>query len=195
VRAWRGGAALLPGVVRGGGAAGGLRVCSSVGQSTRLISVGSVVQIHPDPPAKRGHGAVAQLGEHLLCKQGVSGSIPLSSTRGAGRPGEGANGSQPGFWQHCSLTIRRRSKDSSLFGGRGGNSSCSGRIRVRVVIASCLSVEFSFLEFSLCGRAHTPGLISPKRRLEPTVKRSVVAGRCAPWAPEQGVHGYRIKRW
>ena len=27
-----------------------------------------------------GFGAVAQLGEHLLCKQGVSGSIPLSST-------------------------------------------------------------------------------------------------------------------
>ena len=25
-------------------------------------------------------GAVAQLGEHLLCKQGVGGSIPLSST-------------------------------------------------------------------------------------------------------------------
>jgi hypothetical protein len=25
-------------------------------------------------------GAVAQPGEHLLCKQGVSGSIPLSST-------------------------------------------------------------------------------------------------------------------
>ena len=25
-------------------------------------------------------GAVAQLGEHLLCKQGVSGSIPLVST-------------------------------------------------------------------------------------------------------------------
>ena len=26
-------------------------------------------------------GAIAQLGEHLLCKQGVSGSIPLSSTK------------------------------------------------------------------------------------------------------------------
>ena len=26
------------------------------------------------------YGAVAQLGEHLLCKQGVRGSIPLSST-------------------------------------------------------------------------------------------------------------------
>ncbi len=28
------------------------------------------------------HGVLAQLGEHLLCKQGVSGSIPLSSTEG-----------------------------------------------------------------------------------------------------------------
>ena len=26
------------------------------------------------------HGALAQLGEHLLCKQGVIGSIPISST-------------------------------------------------------------------------------------------------------------------
>ena len=26
-------------------------------------------------------GAVAQLGEHLLCKQGVVGSIPISSTK------------------------------------------------------------------------------------------------------------------
>ena len=29
-----------------------------------------------------GYGGIAQLGEHLLCKQGVSGSIPLISTRG-----------------------------------------------------------------------------------------------------------------
>jgi hypothetical protein len=27
-----------------------------------------------------GLGAVAQLGEHLLCKQGVTGSIPVGST-------------------------------------------------------------------------------------------------------------------
>ncbi len=26
------------------------------------------------------HGALAQLGEHLLCKQGVAGSIPARST-------------------------------------------------------------------------------------------------------------------
>jgi hypothetical protein len=29
------------------------------------------------------HGAVAQLGEHLLCKQGVAGSIPVRSIRGS----------------------------------------------------------------------------------------------------------------
>ena len=55
-----------------------LRVCSSAGQSTRLISVGSLVQIQPDPPTPVG--GVAQVGEHLLCKQGVVGSTPITST-------------------------------------------------------------------------------------------------------------------
>jgi hypothetical protein len=32
----------------------------------------------------RADGAVAQLGENLLSKQGVSGSIPLSSTKSIG---------------------------------------------------------------------------------------------------------------
>ena len=40
--------------------------------------MGSVVQVHPDPPPTVG--GVAQLGEHLLCKQGVIGSIPFTST-------------------------------------------------------------------------------------------------------------------
>ena len=40
-------------------------------------------------PEKPGHGAVAQLGEHLLCKQGVVGSIPISSTSLDARKGEG----------------------------------------------------------------------------------------------------------
>ena len=64
-----------------------------------------MVRLHPDPPSKtaqepiaaqgssvqrtctgqatksrEARGAVAQLGEHLLCKQGVVGSIPSSST-------------------------------------------------------------------------------------------------------------------
>ena len=44
-----------------------------------------MVRIHPDPPTHAG--AVAQLGEHLLCKQGVVGSIPSSSTNQAAAPG------------------------------------------------------------------------------------------------------------
>jgi hypothetical protein len=42
-----------------------------------------MVRIHPDPPTN--DGAVAQLGEHLLCKQGVVGSIPISSTSFSGQ--------------------------------------------------------------------------------------------------------------
>ena len=50
-----------------------------------------MVRIHPDPPTdsrgpprkilKHDHGgAIAQLGERLLCKQEVTGSIPVGST-------------------------------------------------------------------------------------------------------------------
>ncbi len=66
-----------------------------------MISVGSEVQILPGPPEHQttdvrrqttdffllsdicllsSAGGVAQLGEHLLCKQGVVGSIPIVST-------------------------------------------------------------------------------------------------------------------
>ena len=42
-----------------------------------------MVRLHPDPPTiqreTRG-GAIAQLGERLLCKQEVTGSIPVGST-------------------------------------------------------------------------------------------------------------------
>ena len=38
-----------------------------------------MVRIHPDPPPFRD-GAIAQLGERLLCKQEVTGSIPVGST-------------------------------------------------------------------------------------------------------------------
>ena len=54
-----------------------------------------MVRIHPDPPTKqattrikaealsgkaKAQGAIAQLGERLLCKQDVIGSIPFTST-------------------------------------------------------------------------------------------------------------------
>lgn len=38
-----------------------------------------MVQVHLGPPSIR-LGGVAQLGEHLPCKQGVIGSIPFTST-------------------------------------------------------------------------------------------------------------------
>ena len=54
----------------------------------------SEVQLFPDPPLSRvtaldlrslgrsdGFGAIAQLGERLLCKQEVGGSIPPGSTK------------------------------------------------------------------------------------------------------------------
>ena len=44
-----------------------------------------MVRIHPDPPTDtrpgKKAGAIAQLGERLLCKQEVTGSIPVGSTR------------------------------------------------------------------------------------------------------------------
>src|SRR5687768_15607388 len=60
--------------------------------------VSAVVPISTPPVARAGwliyivsaasaaRGAVAQLGEHLLCKQGVRGSIPLRSIVARGRP-------------------------------------------------------------------------------------------------------------
>ena len=45
-----------------------------------------MVRIHPDPPTSepractKSGGAIAQLGERLLCKQEVIGSIPIGST-------------------------------------------------------------------------------------------------------------------
>ena len=40
-----------------------------------------MVRIHPDPPTfYSSTGAIAQLGERLLCKQEVIGSIPIGST-------------------------------------------------------------------------------------------------------------------
>ena len=40
-----------------------------------------MVRIHPDPPPhEHDGGAIAQLGERLLCKQEVIGSIPIGST-------------------------------------------------------------------------------------------------------------------
>ena len=69
---------------------------SSDGESVRLISGRSVVQVHLSPPALSGNrflldayycegrGDIAQLGEHRFCKAGVVGSSPTISTISSG---------------------------------------------------------------------------------------------------------------
>ena len=67
-------------------------------------------------PAK---GGLAQLGEHLLCKQGVVGSIPSSSTNSKFNRLLAQGSAQAGFWASrtlvgcCSLTIHRVESASS----------------------------------------------------------------------------------
>lgn len=81
-----------------------------------------MVRVHPDPPTLsavvagagipgvvqgiQGTGGLAQLGEHLLCKQGVVGSIPSSSTSHppviiAQDLEHRASGKSPGFVHWC----------------------------------------------------------------------------------------------
>jgi hypothetical protein len=71
-----------------------------------------LVQIQPDPPSFVG--GVAQLGERLLCKQEVIGSIPFTSTSDFPRVHKQAGGlfmsssSEEEFIGCCSLTIRKK---------------------------------------------------------------------------------------
>jgi hypothetical protein len=46
----------------------------------------------------RDAGGLAQLGEHLLCKQGVVGSIPSSSTNHMARRNQHQRGFAKGFF-------------------------------------------------------------------------------------------------
>ena len=79
-----------------------------------------MVRIHPDPPIDARHrrriGAIAQLGERLLCKQEVTGSIPVGSTRFYRRIEECSAKVRPESGPSqcisdsfgCSLTIRKK---------------------------------------------------------------------------------------
>ncbi len=49
-------------------------------RSIRKYVTKRVTIITPQKGKRSSFGAIAQLGEHLLCKQGVVGSIPTGST-------------------------------------------------------------------------------------------------------------------
>ena len=85
-----------------------------------------MVRIHPDPPpqlrgqasarqsrasagaaarGEAGSGAVAQLGERLLCKQEAVGSIPISSTT-SGSTGRGTGSRRPCTTIDCEHSVQ-----------------------------------------------------------------------------------------
>mgnify|MGYP000102727154 CR=1 FL=1 len=85
-----------------------------------------MVRIHPDPPTDARHrkriGAIAQLGERLLCKQEVTGSIPVGSTRILLISAE-CNAKGKPFPVHfvlfgCSLKIRKKQGESGCSNDR-----------------------------------------------------------------------------
>ena len=83
-----------------------------------------MVRLHPDPPrnarAPRG-GAIAQLGERLLCKQEVTGSIPVGSTSKRVRRGISNQCRAGGDVDWC--FFKRRSR--LFFNNLGLEGSCS----------------------------------------------------------------------
>ena len=97
-----------------------------------------MVRIHPDPPTEPrlrtnrfsvqcfARGAIAQLGERLLCKQEVTGSIPVGSTRFSWRRSTECSAQARAFAVHfvlfgCSLKIWKKQGESDCL-KRSGSS-------------------------------------------------------------------------
>ena len=103
-----------------------------------------MVRIHPDPPTHAG--AVAQLGEHLLCKQGVVGSIPSSSTKSWAevkrRMQKQALAFASGFLnQRYRLFFNNWEEVKVLLGraGQGASFGLAGRVRLGwIVLSLCM---------------------------------------------------------
>ena len=66
-------------------------------------------------PVAMNNGGVAQLGEHLPCKQGVMGSIPIISTISSGKP-KGFREGIVSIWEEP-MHEGARSVPASLDGG------------------------------------------------------------------------------
>ena len=94
-----------------------------------------MVRIHPDPPSDTRpgfgrFGAIAQLGERLLCKQEVTGSIPVGSTRilvVSEMQRAGPTLHTAFLFFGCSLKIRKKQ-------GESGHLQTTGLIWVRYCI-------------------------------------------------------------
>jgi hypothetical protein len=89
-----------------------------------------MVRTHPDPP---NHGGLAQLGEHLLCKQGVVGSIPSSSTRESGESLSKSEDLDSGFYRAGCWIFNNQEEVKCWISGMRSNmgSDCILRSRLR----------------------------------------------------------------
>jgi hypothetical protein len=91
-----------------------------------------LVRVQPDPPhsVRCGTGGVAQLGERLLCKQEVIGSIPFTSTSLL-NPNESAWRAFPfGFARagesHVAVSIFNNSEEAKRFNPAPGDEPGEG---------------------------------------------------------------------
>ena len=145
-----------------------------------------MVRIHPDPPTYAG--AVAQLGEHLLCKQGVVGSIPSSSTnvrngrphRAAAPESTGKRRAAPlssGFSNQsfigCSLTMRRSKANPARAAGGEAQAFRPAAMAGWVRLLSNLQS----LEFGTAGSANARSLRRSSAQCY-GVKRLSACGGC-----------------
>ena len=119
-----------------------------------------MVRVHPDPPGdstkRRDEGAVAQLGERLLCKQEAVGSIPSSSTnarkklcvRGGERRGRER--------KRVLAEITRKRSDVCACSFGHGVIGCSLTIRGRSkILASARNARAPLEVLSACARVRT----------------------------------------
>ena len=81
------------------------RACSSVGQSTRLISVGSEVQIFPGPPLQRLFGPVSRALR--------AATFGFASRKSEGRRAPRGTLSFSALWADCQNTSRRPTTNES----------------------------------------------------------------------------------
>ena len=130
--------------VKGTGCAGPTRAFSSVGESARLITVRSVVRIHKGPRSYP-FGDVAQLEEHLLCKQGVAGSSPAIST--GNNPLRSTAGLKVGrlyvdtriasLREHWTVSVVQRSSENPQTNNMPGEYTCRVSVTQRRHQTSC----------------------------------------------------------
>ena len=157
-----------------------------------------MVRIHPDPPVsrirdrqrrKRGkaltdpdpwHGAVAQLGERLLCKQEAVGSIPSSSTTSGDR-GQG--------------TGHRRNGLGTTYRLRHGTAVNAFDLTKVSGVEGCRSLTIRE------GKAHSGLMRVRMRRVELYLACAPTQKAVREWrkharngGPGDRVHGYGVKR-